>query len=184
MLHDLFAMGIPIVEKIVRTMVVYFAIVLLLRLGGKRDLAQLNTFDLVVILLLSNVVQNAIIGNDNSLTGGLIGAVTLVLTNAVWVRVVQRNARLTMFFEGTPTEVVHDGQYVDRALRRLAVTKSDVDLVVRRQGANDVSEVEHAWLEPRGQLVVTLRPEEQNATKADVDRLIQRIGELESRLAR
>src|SRR2546423_1001120 len=87
----LFSLGIPLTEKIVRTVLVYGALLLLLRLGGKRTAAQLNSFDLVVLLLVSNVVQNAIIGPDNSVLGGAIGAITLVGVNDLVVRFVRRN---------------------------------------------------------------------------------------------
>ena len=92
--QDLFAIQIPVAEKLIRTVAVYGGIAILLRVAGKPDLAQLSTFDLVVMLLLSNVVQNAIIGADNSLSGGLLGAVVLVAANAVWVRVVARSGRV------------------------------------------------------------------------------------------
>src|SRR5690242_12256915 len=104
--NDLFTMGIPIVEKAIRTVAVYLGILLLLRLAGKRDLAQLNSFDFVVLLLLSNVVQNAVIGNDNSLAGGALGAAILVLGNSVIVRLVRRNSVAVRLFEGTPTTLV------------------------------------------------------------------------------
>jgi len=84
--HDMFSSGIPYAEKAIRTVLVYLALLVLLRLVGKRGLAQLNTFDLVVMMLLSNVVQNAVIGNDNSLVGGLFGAAVLLFTDAVLVR--------------------------------------------------------------------------------------------------
>ncbi len=89
--HDLWTSGEPLAEKVIRTVAVYLGVLLLLRLAGKRDLAQLNTSDLVVLLLLSNVVQNAVIGDDNSLVGGLVGAVALVAVNSVIVRLVQRS---------------------------------------------------------------------------------------------
>src|SRR5947207_4131696 len=119
--HSLFTMGEPIALKAIRTVAVYFGILVLLRVGGKRDLAQLNSFDLVVLLLLSNVVQNAIIGNDNSLAGGLLGAVILVAINAVVVRVVQRSKTAVNLFEGMPTVLVRNGQVVHKALTRLGL---------------------------------------------------------------
>src|SRR3954469_23606801 len=143
-------MGIPLSEKVVRTVAVYGGLAVLLRLGGKRDLAQLNTFDLVVMLLLSNVVQNAVIGNDDSLTGGLIGAAILVLLNSFIVRTSNRSPRLTALFEGTPTVLVNDGKYIERALQHEGLRRADVDLALRRQGASDVSDVESAVLEPGG----------------------------------
>jgi len=86
MWHDIFAVGPPVIEKILRPVVVYAFVVVALRISGKRELAQLNTFDLVVLLSLSNTVQNAIIGNDNSLSGGLIGAFSLLMINHLTVR--------------------------------------------------------------------------------------------------
>ncbi|MGZ6973067.1 MAG: hypothetical protein ACXVKQ_03940 [Acidimicrobiia bacterium] len=100
-----------VAEKILRTVVVYLAIVILLRLFGKRELAQLNSFDLVVLLLLSNVVQNAIIGPDTSLWGGLLGAATLLALNMVVVRVVKRWPALDALFEGKRNPIVIDGKY-------------------------------------------------------------------------
>jgi len=85
-LSDMFVLGLPIAEKILRPIVVYFSLVIGLRLAGKRELAQLNPFDLIVLLMLSNTVQNAIIGEDNSVTGGLIGAATLLLLNHLVVK--------------------------------------------------------------------------------------------------
>src|SRR5437764_11114418 len=96
--RDMFQMGVPVVEKAIRTVAVYGGIVVLLRLGGKRDLAQLNSFDLVVLLLLSNVVQNAIIGNDNSLVGGLLGASILIAINAGVVRGARMNGAAIALF--------------------------------------------------------------------------------------
>ena len=165
---DLFTMGIPITEKAIRTVAVYAGILLLLRLAGKRDLAQLNSFDFVVLLLLSNVVQNAIIGDDNSLSGGLLGAVILVLGNAIVVRLVRRHDMAVRLFEGTPTVLVRDGRLDHGAITRLGLREDDVVQAVRHQGANDVDEVREAVLEPGGSIIVTLKDDEENATKADI----------------
>ncbi len=97
---DLLVPGVPVLEKAIRPLIVYVALVLLLRLFGKRELAQLNQFDLVVLLMLSNTVQNAIIGNDNSVTGGLIGAVTLMAVNGLVVRFLYRHERIDRVVEG------------------------------------------------------------------------------------
>lgn len=182
MTHDLFSVGIPIAEKIIRTVAIYVAIAVLLRLAGKRDLAQLNTFDLVVMLLLSNVVQNAVIGNDNSLAGGLIGATVLVAVNAVVVRVMVSSDRGVRIFEGTDTVLATDGTFDHRALRREGMREGDVDVALRRQGANDINEVEKVTLVPGGSVVVSLKPEAQPATKADVAALTAAIRRLEIRL--
>lgn len=163
---DIFATQVPALEKVVRTVLVYAGLAILLRVAGKRDLAQLNTFDLVVMLLLSNVVQNAVIGPDNSLTGGLIGAAVLVAVNAVWVRLVNRTPRLTTFFEGSPTDLVRAGKVV-ADLRWLGLRRADVAVALRKQGAASIDEVERASLEPGGSIVVDLKPDAQDLTVGD-----------------
>src|SRR4029453_2060323 len=132
---DLFHMGVPVVEKVLRTVGVYAGLAVLLRLGGKRDLAQLNSFDLVVMLLLSNVVQNAVIGDDLSLTGGLLGAAVLVAINAAVVRGVARRRRLARWFEGSETVLVRNGQVCEEALRREGLRRADVEAAGGRQTA-------------------------------------------------
>src|ERR1700739_861259 len=112
MWKDIFALGVPILEKMLRPAVVYFFLVLVLRVFGKRELAQLNPFDLVVLLSLSNTVQNAIIGNENSLTGGLIGAFALLGMNYLVVRFLFRHRRLDQLFEGKPTVLIEGGRVV------------------------------------------------------------------------
>src|SRR6202162_946892 len=105
-LQDMFVLNLPVLEKIVRPIIVYFAIVVLLRIFGKRELAQLNPFDLVVLLSVSNTVQNAIIGEDNSVTGGLIGASTLFAVNYLVVRFLFKHRRLDEIIEGVPTVLI------------------------------------------------------------------------------
>lgn len=188
MLADLVQMGIPATEKVVRTAGVYIGLAVLLRLAGKRDLAQLNTLDLLVVLLLSNVVQNAIIGNDDSLTGGLLGAATLVALNAALVRAVAGLPRLSRWFEGAETVLVRDGRVDLTALRREGVRLGDLEAAVRRQNAADLDEVAEATLAPGGTIVVQLRPEDQDATRGDVRQLrehLDRVGaQLDALLAR
>lgn len=167
--------GIPIVEKVIRTVSVYFGLVILLRLGGKRDLAQLNSFDLVVLLLLSNVVQNAVIGNDTSLSGGLLGAAVLVAVNGVVVRVARASERGIRLFEGTPVTIVKDGELVRPALRRLGLQRYDVVQAVRRQGADSLDEAGSAVLAPGGAILVDLKPEEENAKVRDLEALESRL---------
>ncbi|MEA2550924.1 MAG: hypothetical protein QOE25_693 [Actinomycetota bacterium] len=176
--HSLGTSGVPILEKIIRTVLVYLAIVALLRLFGKRDLAQLNSFDLVVLLLLSNVVQNAIIGPDNSLVGGLIGAAVLVGFNAVVVRAVRRRRFTDQLFEGRPTDLISKGQIDEDALERLALRREDLVVAVRRQGAVDLSDVERATLHPGGAIVVELKPGSQSSTEADIARLDAKLDRL------
>src|SRR6187551_508677 len=92
--YDMFALGLPVLEKILRPIVIYVFLIVALRLAGKRELAQLNPFDLVVLLTLSNTVQNAIIGEDNSVTGGLVGALSLFTINYLVIRFLFKHRRL------------------------------------------------------------------------------------------
>src|SRR5271157_1441703 len=114
----IFGLGAPLAEKILRPMIVYLFLVVFLRIFGKRELAQLNPFDLVVLLSLSNTVQNAIIGNDNSLTGGLVGAFTLLGVNYIVVRFLFRHRRLDQLFEGKPVVLIDEGKIVKRSLAK------------------------------------------------------------------
>src|ERR1051325_10914990 len=99
---DLFIPNVSLAEKMLRPLIVYFFLIIVLRLAGKRELAQLNPFDLVVLLTLSNTVQNAIIGEDNSVTGGIIGAITLLFVNYLVVRLLYGHDRLDQLIEGEP----------------------------------------------------------------------------------
>jgi uncharacterized membrane protein YcaP (DUF421 family) len=183
MWHAMFVEQIPLAEKILRTVLVYALIAVLFRVAGKRGLANLNTFDFVVIFLLSNVVQNAVIGNDTSLTGGAVGAVTLVTVNAVVNRVIASNATAARVFDGNPTTVISGGHVVNRALRHLGLRRSELDHAVRLQNGDDVAEVQHGSLEPGGQLVLTLKHSEQGATKADITEVTARLSRIEKLLA-
>lgn len=175
MWHDLTHLGISYPDKIVRTLAVYIILAVLIRLAGKRDLAQLNAFDLVVVLLLSNVVQNAVIGPDNSLVGGAVGAVVLIAVNGAVNRLVRRSDTVARLVEGTPTRLAHDGQWDDRALRSEGLRKADVEAALRRQNANNVSEVAEVTIEPGGAIVATLQDGEENATLDDIRRLEAKI---------
>jgi uncharacterized membrane protein YcaP (DUF421 family) len=178
MWNDLTHLGVSAPDKIIRTVAVYLALAIILRLAGKRDLAQLNAFDLVVVLLLSNVVQNAIIGPDNSLTGGLLGAVVLIGVNAVVVRVIRANDRLARLLEGSATVLAQQGSWDRSALRREGLRQADVDAALRRQNANDVDDIALLTIEPGGAIVATLKPEQESATAADVARLEAKLDAL------
>jgi uncharacterized membrane protein YcaP (DUF421 family) len=156
-MHDVWHMGISVGDKAVRTALVYAAILLLLHLAGKRQLAQLNSFDLVVLLLLSNVVQNAIIGNDTSLTGGLLGATILIGLNVVIVRAAFMSPRFGKALQGGATTLYENGKVDERALRREAITKEELVEGLRRQGL-ELDEVERVTLEPEGTFNATPKP--------------------------
>jgi len=150
MWSDIFVLGAPVVEKILRPIVVYVFLVVALRVFGKRELAQLNPFDLVVLLSLSNTVQNAIIGNDNSLSGGVIGALALLAMNYLVVRFLFRHRRLDQIFEGKPTTLVEHGKILKPALARELLTRSELMTVLHRQGFDSLEEVDRCVLEPGG----------------------------------
>jgi uncharacterized membrane protein YcaP (DUF421 family) len=182
MWHAMFVIQTSVPEKILRSVLVYAVIVLLFRLAGKRGLANLNTLDLTVLLLLSNVVQNAIIGSDNSVLGGVLGAVTLVGVNAALNHGLSRSQRLAHVIEGTSTTVIENGHLVPKALRRLAIRPHELDHAVRLQNGDAIGEVEDGRLEPDGQLILTLKQDEQGATKADVADLQNRLSSIQAAL--
>ena len=175
MWHGVWHMGISAGEKTVRTVVVYAALLFLLHVAGKRQLAQLNSFDLVVLLLLSNVVQNAVIGNDNSLTGGLLGAVILIAVNYVIVRAAFMSPRFGKALQGGSTTLFAGGRLDRRALRREAITVEELVAGLRRQGL-ELADVEQVDLEPEGTLDPTPKP------KPGVEDVLRRLDELEQRL--
>lgn len=151
-LSHMFVLGLPIAEKILRSVVVYAFLVVGLRLAGKRELAQLNPFDLVVLLTLSNTVQNAIIGDDNSVTGGLIGATSLLLINGLVVRFLYKHRKLDEFVEGSPDVLIEDGRIRTRNVRRELITIEQLEVAARRQGFATLAEVQQCILEPGGTL--------------------------------
>src|SRR4029077_9290535 len=113
-------------EKIIRAAAVYFFLLVALRLTGKRQLGQMSSFDLVVLLIISNTVQNAIIGNDNSITGGLIGAVTILVLNYGIARLVVANKGFERLLEGSPPVLVHNGKIVEPNMRRELLTHDEL----------------------------------------------------------
>lgn len=148
---------IPVGEKILRSLIVYFFLLIMFRLLGKRQVGQMTSFDLIVLLILSNVLQNAMIGPDNSLIGGLIGATTVLAANWFLSRVTFDNPRLERAIEGVPTLLVHDGKFVEENLRRETISKDDLLSNLRTQGCFTLSEVHAAVLEPSGKISLLKR---------------------------
>jgi uncharacterized membrane protein YcaP (DUF421 family) len=150
----MFQMPLPIAEKLLRPVIVYLVLVVLLRVFGKRELAQLNPFDLVVLLSLSNTVQNAIIGDDNSVTGGVIGAFGLLAINWLVVRVLYNSPRLTRAMEGRATLLIRDGQIDLKALARESLTREELLSVIHKQGFEGFHQIHKCELEPNGTFYV------------------------------
>ena len=182
MWHHLFAEQIPVAEKLLRTMLVYALVAVLIRATGKRGLAGLDTLDIAVVFLLSNVVQNAVIGQDVSVTGGAVGAVTLVVVNALLNRLASYSEFFARIFDGRETVVIEDGEIVTRAIHRLGLRRAELEHAVRVQNGDGIAEVQTGVLESGGHLVLTLRPDEQDATKGDVARLEAQLARIEAAL--
>jgi uncharacterized membrane protein YcaP (DUF421 family) len=147
---DMFRLAVPLLEKMLRPVIVYIFLVVVLRIFGKRELAQLNPFDLVVLLSLSNTVQNAIIGDDNTVMGGLVGAFTLLLINYFVVRFVFKHRRLDQLIEGSPTVLIEKGRLRKDHLAQELLTVSELQTVAHRQGFGRLDEIESCVLEPGG----------------------------------
>ena len=154
MLTNMFHLPLPVMEKILRPVVVYIFLIAFLRIFGKRELAQLNPFDLVVLLSLSNTVQNAIIGDDNSVTGGLIGAFSLLAINWVLARLLFKLPKVNEALEGTKTVLISHGVVDHAALEKETLTELELRAVLHKQGITDYSEVETCVLEPNGTFYV------------------------------
>src|SRR6266496_4625216 len=167
MWNSIFVMGAPLAEKVLLPIFTYIFLVVALRVFGKRELAQLNPFDLVVLLSLSNTVQNAIIGNDNSLSGGLVGALALLSVNYLVVRFLFRHRRLDQLFEGKPSVLVDNGKICKHALSKELLTRSELITVLHRQGFGTLADVERCVLEPGGTFFIQGKTPPMDAKRHD-----------------
>ena len=183
MLTSMFHLPLPWLEKILRPVIVYIFLIVFLRLFGKRELAQLNPFDLVVLLSLSNTVQNAIIGDDNSVTGGVIGAFSLLAINWVLMRLLYKMPKVNEALEGTKTVLIRHGVVDQAALKQETLTELELRSVLHKQGLNDYSEVETCVLEPNGTFYVEAMkpsPEERELAvlQTTLDSLMREVKEM------
>jgi uncharacterized membrane protein YcaP (DUF421 family) len=179
MCHEtLFHLCVPAGEKVVRVVVIYAFLVVALRLAGKRELAQLSAFDLVVLITISNAVQNAIIGADNTISGGMIGAATLLAVNNIVVRLARRFPMLDQALEGKEVVLYADGAVIYKALKRQLITEGELMTAARVQGARSLHEVERIAIEPNGTLVVEVK---QDAT---LHKILNEIKELRAEVDR
>ncbi len=179
--EHMFHLGLPIVEKILRPIVVYFFLIAGLRLAGKRELAQLNPFDLVVLLTLSNTVQNAIIGDDNSVTGGLLGAATLLLVNYAVVRFLYGHDKLEQLVEGAPDVLIENGVIQPDRLRQELITLQELEAAAHKQGLASLDEVDRAVLEPGGSICFFAKKPTPDASRHD--EIIKRLDQLSAQVA-
>jgi uncharacterized membrane protein YcaP (DUF421 family) len=169
-------------EKVVRTIVVYVFLLIGLRLAGKRELGQFNPFDLVVLLLLSNTLQNAIIGNDNSLAGGLLGAAVLLAVNYAVVRFLYRHPAIERLVEGDPDVLVRDGETIQHRMERELITKDQLEAAARRQGIDSLDRVQECRLETGGALTFIER--KPTGDEERHSELVTRLNELAEQQAR
>jgi uncharacterized membrane protein YcaP (DUF421 family) len=149
---DMFVLGLPLAEKILRPIFVYAFLVISLRLSGKRELVQLNPFDLVVLLTLSNTVQNAIIGDDNSVSGGIIGATSLLVVNYLVVRFLYDHKKLDQIVEGSADVLIEGGTLNLERLKKELISPTQLEAAARKQGFESLDEVQRCVLEPGGNL--------------------------------
>ena len=168
-------------EKLLRPVIVYIALIVFLRVVGKRELAQLNPLDLVVILSLSNTVQNAIIGDDTSLVGGVVGAAALLTINTSVAYIKYRWPKAEAFTEGKPVTLIENGKLNQAALKRELMTKGDLDIIAHENGFDDAGEIDKLILDPNGTFLVDGKDEIKDAKfKNDV---MKKIDDLSKQLA-
>ena len=179
---DMFVLGLPILEKILRPVIVYIFLIVGLRLSGKRELAQLNPFDLIVLLTLSNTVQNAIIGDDNSVTGGIIGAASLLAINYLVVRFLYDHRKIDQLVEGRADVLIENGKVHTEKLKRELITKEELAAAARKQGFDTLSEVRQCILEPGGTLTfIAKKPDTEDIRHQE---LLKKFDALTEELAR
>lgn len=178
-LTNLFEMSEPWPEKIIRSIAVYLFLFIALRLAGKRELGNVSTGDLIVVLLLSNTVQNAIIGDETSLVGGLAGAAILIVLNKAIVLASYRNPSFRRMMDGEPVDLVIDGEVIEPVLAREQVTLEELAMAVREQNVAGIEDVKRAVLETNG--IISVIPTSDDESDAIVDRLT-RIEELLNQL--
>jgi len=154
---NIFIPDIPLIEKVARAVIVYLFLLIAFRLAGKRQLGQLTPFDLVVVLIISNVLQNAMIGNDNSLGGGLLGAMVILLLNAFVAWLTFRYKWVDRIFEHNPTVLVRHGRILRENLRRERVTLGELRMALRMSGVTSLEDVRYAILEETGEVSVVTR---------------------------
>ena len=153
-MEDLFELSAPWWHFVLRACAIYVLVMVLVRVSGKRAVGQFTPFDLVLLILIGNAVQNGINGGDNSLTGAAIMATTLIALNYGVAFVTSRSRKMEKFVEGEPVVLARNGKLFDGVLRRELVSSEDFRESLRMNGVEDVSEVELALLETNGSISV------------------------------
>lgn len=156
---------LPYLSIIGKTIAVYFFIVLAIRLFGKKEISQLSVVDLVFILLISNSVQNAMVGEDSSLPGGLIAASALFLVNALLKEILFRSKKASQFIQGEPVILIHEGQLLSKNLEREKISMEELEAAIREHGVNSIQEVNLAVLEVDGNISILSNTFKQHSRK-------------------
>jgi uncharacterized membrane protein YcaP (DUF421 family) len=178
MTHHLFATGIPLGEKLLRTLLVYTFLLVGLRLAGKREMGQLNPFDFVVLLLLANTVQNAIIGNDDSLLGGLVGATALLVVNWFVVRYLYTHPAIARIVEGDSDLLIRNGKLLPARLKKELITPEELEAAARRQGIDGLHKVDSCRLELGGALTfIPKEPSDEEKRHGEIVRHLESLRE-------
>lgn len=154
---DLFALSMPWWEFVLRAVIVYVVVLAMVRLAGKRALGQFTAFDMLLLVLLGNAVQNALLGSDTSLGGGLLLAATLILLNYFVGWITTRSPVIERAIEGEPVVLARHGHVLQKVLRRELVSKADFAKAMRDAGSDEVSDVELALLETNGHITIILK---------------------------
>ncbi len=176
MFQSMFHTQLPVLEKILRPMIVYLVLIVFLRVFGKRELAQLNPFDLVVLLSLSNTVQNAMIGDDNSLSGGVIGAFSLLAVNWLLMRLLFYMPKLNRTLQGSPTTLIEDGVVDYLALKNETLTEEELLDVLHKQSFDSVDDVKTCVLEPNGTFYIEGRnPSGEDSEMSDLLAAVEKL---------
>lgn len=165
MWHNLVSIGSSWQERTVRAIVVYVFLLVLFRVFGRRELGQLTGFDIIVLLTISNILQNSMIGNDNSVTGGMIGATVLLAANLTLAYVVFRSRRAERLVEGSPKILIHDGELQEVLMRSELLTMQDLVSAVHREGLESFNDVHLAVAEPNGMISIIPRPRSQRSAE-------------------
>lgn len=176
--HDMFHLPLPLAEKILRPVIVYLCLIVFLRLFGKRELAQLNPFDLVVLLSLSNTVQNAIIGDDNSVSGGIVGAFALLAINWLLMKFLYRAPALNAALQGRASTLIRHGVVDEAELKKQTMTHEDLVSVLNKNGYSDPADIEQCVLEPNGTFYIQgLRPNSSERDQAKLMAALQALSD-------
>ena len=181
--------ALSVAEKIIRTLLVFVFLVIALRIAGRREIAQLNPFDFVVLLVLSNTLQNAVIGNDNSVSGGMVSAATLLFANWAVNRFMVAHPSLETLLNGTKRVLVAKGVVNEQALKRELITRQELEMAAHKQGIADPSEIESAEIDPDGELffvakAVSPKLSEQRQILKKLDQLTTEVELLRQELKR